>query len=265
MALAAAGAAGIVLADFDVAGVRHWALAASLVMLVSVLVYPRRWLLLLTCGFAFAALHEAQLKTSFNHPLRLHLLAEGKAMTAVVEGSLTPDHASSTPVSLRAICEATRVTLEDGSEWPLRTRLKVLLSSDDAFPGPGTYRIRGLLRLPATQHAPGTFDPADHALRSGFAAELRVSALEKISDEGATWTCAMLNAAEESRRWISERRFLHALNEGLERGLVVDRGGDARQALRLEGARVARGGLLLDHRGCRPRLGEARRGGDQRN
>ena len=47
MALAAAGAAGIVLADFDVAGVRHWALAASLVMLVSVLVYPRRWLLLL--------------------------------------------------------------------------------------------------------------------------------------------------------------------------------------------------------------------------
>lgn len=208
MALAAAGSAGIVLADFDVAGVRRWAFVAALVMLVSVLVFPRRWLLLVTCVLGFAALHEARLKTSFEHPLRLHLLAEGKSMTAVVEGSLTPDHAASTPVSLRAICDATRVTLEDGSEWPLHTRLKVLLPPDDAFPGPGTYRLRGLLRLPATQHAPGTFDPADHALRSGFAAELRASALEKTSDEGAAWTCAMLDAAEQSRRWISEQLTL---------------------------------------------------------
>ena len=56
MALAAAGSAGIVLADFDVAGVRRWAFVAALVMLVSVLVFPRRWLLLVTCVLGFAAL-----------------------------------------------------------------------------------------------------------------------------------------------------------------------------------------------------------------
>ena len=208
MALAAAGAAGIVLADFDVAGVRDWAFVASLAMLVAVLAFPRRWLLLVTCGIGFAALHAAQLKASFEHPLRLHLMAGAHAMPAVVEGSLMPDHGASTPTSLRATCEAARVTLEDGSEWPLRTRLKVLLTPDDVFPGPGTYRISGLLRLPSGQHAPGTFDPADHALRSGFAAELRASTLEKVSDEGAAWTCAMLDTAEESRRWISEQLTL---------------------------------------------------------
>lgn len=205
MALAAAGSAGILLADFDFAAVRSWVLWASLVMLVSVLVFPRRWLMLVTCFLGFAALHQTRLKTSFEHPLRLHLLAEQKSLNAVVEGSLTPDHASSTRVSVRAICEATRVTLEDGREWPLRTRLKVLLPSEVAFPGPGTYRIQGLLRLPAGQRAPGTFDPADHALRSGFVAELRASTVDRTSDDGAKWTCAMLDAAEESRRWISEQ------------------------------------------------------------
>ncbi|MFM7606130.1 MAG: ComEC/Rec2 family competence protein [Prosthecobacter sp.] len=129
-------------------------------------------------------------------------------MSAVVHGSLMPDHVSSTPVSLRAICEASRVTLEDGSDWSLHGRLKILLPPGELFPGAGTYRISGLLRLPAGQQAPGTFDAANHALRSGFMAELRASTLQKVSDEGAGWSCAMLDAAEKCRRWISQQIML---------------------------------------------------------
>lgn len=208
MALAVTGTMGIVLADSGVAGIQGWACAAALGMLVAVGVFPKRWLLLVACGLGFAALHVMHLQNSFGHPLRLHLLAAGRSMPAVVEGSLIPDHASSTPTSTRAVCEAVTVTLDDGTEWRMRTRLKLLLPADNAFPGPGTYRISGLLRLPSGQHAPGTFDPEDHALRSGFAAELRASGLEKIADEGAEWNCAMLDAAEKSRRWISEQLTL---------------------------------------------------------
>lgn len=208
MALAASAATGIVLTDLDVFGARSWVLGASFVMLSIVLAFPRRWLLIVACSLSFAALHVGRLKGSFEHPLRLHMLAVDRSMSAVVEGSLMPDHVSSTPVSLWAICEATRVTLEDGSDWPLRAHLKILLPPSEHFPGAGTYRMNGVLRLPAVQQAPGTFDAADHALRSGFAAELRASTLEKVSDDGAGWSCALLDAAEKSRRWISQQIML---------------------------------------------------------
>jgi ComEC/Rec2-related protein len=220
MALAAAGAVGIMLADFDVAVIRIWAFPAALLLLTASLVVPVRWLLFIACGMAFAALHVAQLERSFEHPLRLHLLDAGSSMPAVLEGRLMPDHASSTAASTRAICEASLVTLEDGSRWPMRTRLRIMIPSDNAFPGPGTYRISGLLRLPSGQHAPGTFDPADHALRSGFAAEMRASTVEKVSDEGAAWTCAMLDAAEESRRWISEQLTLDINDDPRHSGVI---------------------------------------------
>ena len=208
MALAVAGVIGIVLAELDVMAMRLWVIGAALVVMGLTILRPRRWLGFAAAMLGCAALHVMHLDSTYRHPLRLHLLENDGALEAVVEGSLTPDHAASTPETIKAFCEARRVMLEDGTEWLLPVRLKVSMPLERAFPGAGIYQLRGRLRLPVGRKAPGTFDAADHALRSGFAAELKVSKLEKMSGDGAVWTCALLDAAEQSRQWISRQLML---------------------------------------------------------
>ena len=220
MALAVAGVAGIVLAEHDVAGMHGWILPLAVVAMLAALVRPRRSLVFAVALLGFAALHVGSLDRTLRHPLRMHLIENGGGLDAVVEGGLTPDHESSMPDNPKAVCEAVAVTLEDGSEWHEPVRLKVSLPREGVFPGAGIYRLSGRLQVPAGRKAPGTFDAADHALRSGFAAELRVSKLEKMPGEGAVWTCALLDAAERSRRWISEQLMLDIDDDPRHSGVI---------------------------------------------
>ncbi len=208
MGLGLAGVAGIVLAELDVAAVRWWAFPTAAAAMCLALARPGRLVCLGTAVLGFAALHVASLDETRRHPLRQHLLQIEGGLGAVVEGSLIPDHASSTPQSPKAFCEAVRVTLEDGTLWEGPVRLKVSLPAEGGFPGAGIYRLSGRLRVPAGRKAPGTYDAADHALRSGFAADLRVSEIEKQTGEGAVMACALLDAAEQCRRWISRQLTL---------------------------------------------------------
>ncbi|MFM2168304.1 MAG: hypothetical protein RIS79_2675 [Verrucomicrobiota bacterium] len=208
MALAVAGVTGILFAEQDVAAMRLWILPATVGVILMTLMRPNKTLGFASALLGFAALHVTSLDGTWRHPLRLHLLENHGGFDAVVEGSLTPDHAASTPDNPKAICEASRVVLEDGTEWAQPVRLKVSMPSEREFPGAGIYQLSGRLRVPTGKKAPGTFDAVDHALRSGFAAEMRVAKIEKQPGEGSVWTCALLDAAERSRRWISEQLTL---------------------------------------------------------
>lgn len=208
MALAAAGAAGILLAEHDVLGMHGWISPAAMGVMLLALIRPCRSLVLVVALFGFAALHVAGLDRTLRNALRLHLIDHGGGLDAVVEGSLTPWPESSQPGREKAVCEAARVRLEDGTEWPRPARLKISLPEERAFPGAGIYRLSGRLQLPAGRKAPGTFDAAEHALRSGFMAEMRVRQIEKLPGEGAAWTCFLLDAAGRCRRWISDQLML---------------------------------------------------------
>lgn len=220
MALAAAGCAGIILAEYDVAHIQAWGMPAAMVLLLLALLLRRPWMALAGACMAFAVLHIENLGQTYHHPLRLALLEHGKALPATIEGSLTPDHCAAWPGRERAMCAVTRVTFDGGAGWPMEARVRLSLPDGKAFPGSGIYRLSGLLRLPGGRDAPGTFDPADHALRTGITAEMRVGEMAALPGRGAVLTCALLDAAEACRQWISEQLSLDLENDPRIAGVI---------------------------------------------
>lgn len=216
-----AAAVGLLIAEYGAIDSRS-ACGAALVLTVLALMWRRGWLALVACIGGFAALHALQLEATFRHPLRAMLLsqAEGRAVVTV-RGSLRPDHESRVlPNRANAAIVFHSVVFEDGRSIQQTGELLVRLPRGVSFPGAGQYELRGELHVPRVRMNPGGFDSETHSLRRGFVGRIDAEAVRVLPGRGEPLRCALLDAAEASRRWIAERLTRGIAHDAATAGVI---------------------------------------------
>jgi competence protein ComEC len=161
----------------------------------------------------FMALHGWRLHQTFEHPLRLRLLARPDMPVEVaVKARLYPWSDGAELDEARAVAEITELSWGDGGDFlPLTARVNVSLPDGWQLEKAGIYEVRGTLSLPKPPMNPGQYDPVAFSLRNGWIAYLRAQSVSLIREEPLSPRFHLLYWAENSRRWIAE-----ALSRGIE-------------------------------------------------
>lgn len=162
---------------------------------------------------AFMAMHGGRLQQTYEHPLRLRLLAQPDRPVKVgLKALLYPWTEGAELDEARAVAEITELRWGSGGDFlPLTARVKVTLPVGWKLEQPGMYEITGDLSLPKQPMNPGQFDPVDFSLRNGWIAYVQAKKVELVRGEIFSPKFHLLYWAETSRQWITE-----ALSRGIE-------------------------------------------------
>jgi ComEC/Rec2-related protein len=162
---------------------------------------------------AFVTLHGLRLQQTYEHPLRLKLLAEPDRPVEVgLKARLYPWTDGAVLDEARAVGEVLELRWGDGGMFlPLKARVKVALPPAFRLEKAGVYEITGMISLPKLPMNPGQFDPVDFSLRNGWIAHVGAQSVTLIREDWFSPGFHLLNWAETSRQWITG-----ALSRGIE-------------------------------------------------
>lgn len=204
---------GVIIADNRRLVPGAWTLVPLLAAL-GFAIYKRRLLAWVPFSLlAFMTLHGWRLHQTYEHPLRLKLLAQPDRPVEVgLKARLYPWTDGAELDEARAVGEVMELRWGDADiAQPLKARVKVALPPAFRLEKAGVYDITGTISLPKLPMNPGQFDPVDFSLRNGWIAQVGAQNISLVREDVFSPRFHLLYWAETSRQWITA-----ALSRGIE-------------------------------------------------
>jgi ComEC/Rec2-related protein len=162
----------------------------------------------LATALVFGALHQVQLLTAREHPLRNRLVLD-QQVWAEIEGhfeQVPADVEGGTALALGFDAREVRVPHLE-LECRGQTRLKAWFHENEET-GPkqgGRYRLTGYLTLSPPARNPSLFRPEDAALRKGVIGRILVEHWELLEAKPWDLSLRMVSIAQQCRDWLAQQ------------------------------------------------------------
>ncbi len=196
---------------------------ATVVVGLPALHRPRLWKFVPAVLLAFMLLHAQRLQHTYQHPLRHQLLAlPDRPAEAGIKARLYPWTDGAELDEGTALAEVTHLRWGDAGPYlPMQMQVRVALPRGYRLEGPGEHEIQGKIALPKRPMNPGQFDPVDYGLRMGWIAEFQAQSVTRIAPDSWALRYHLLQAAESSRQWITEKLSLGMENEAPHAAVIL--------------------------------------------
>lgn len=207
--LALAAIAGVSVADRAPSVPWLWAVAALLMGGVAVRRPRCRWLGM-TCLLVFGFIHQVNLQTGRDHPLR-SLLKPGQRVSATLVGRFVraPMIRDEGPANREARVRISKVEVPYLQQSVTGTAdVRVWLADPVFVPDGGEYELSGTLSLVQRPWNPGGFNAEAASLRHGIVADFTPSNTKPVGPRDFSLGLTLLKMAERSRLWITRQLAL---------------------------------------------------------